>query len=176
MTTEEHEGQADTLELINNEMSARLARQLDAGAKVDTKAAVVAGFAATATQFLAIRHDYRLIPAILAFAAYAVAFLAGVWALAVTTYEDVPEPRALVDRYAERPKVTALASLASTRVRAFEKNRTKHTHKVTRWWISVAALGAGLILSAVAIVNTSDHGGRAAPREQAIHTGSHTPG
>ena len=46
----------------------------------------------------------------------------------------------MVDGYAARPKADTLAFLASTRVRAFEENKTKHGRKARRWWVSIAAL------------------------------------
>lgn len=56
MTPEELERQGATLKLINTELTARLARQADDSAKVDTKAIVIVGYAVAASSFLAIRH------------------------------------------------------------------------------------------------------------------------
>jgi hypothetical protein len=55
MTPQELQDQKQTLDLINSELAARLARQAESGAKVDTKAIFLVGFAATAVQFLASR-------------------------------------------------------------------------------------------------------------------------
>jgi hypothetical protein len=146
--------QEATLDLINTEIAGRLGRQAAAGSQVDTKAALLAGAAATATQFLASREGPRPVFAHLAYVAYAVAFLTAVGAYAVARYQDVPDPRGLVRECVQLTKAEVLARLAATRTRAFEANRSKHRRKVVLWWISVAVLSAGLALSTIAIVQT----------------------
>lgn len=155
----------DVLDLINTELTGRLARQGAAGGQVDTKAALVAGVAATATQFLATRpHPHGALAA--AFVAYAGAFLAAVGSYALTRYKDVPDPRGLVRERLGGSKAEALAYLVATRVDVFESNAGKHQRKVRLWWVSVGLLVAGLALSAAALVQT-DHHGRPAPRPAA---------
>lgn len=141
----------DSLEVITEELRARLERQNSSGSRVETKATAIAGFAAVAGQFLATR-DANPILAGLAFTAYLISFGAGVWALAVIKYEDVPDPRRLVDEYASKGKAETLAGLAATRVGAFERNAKRHDRKVRWWWVSLAALAVGLVLSGAAIV------------------------
>jgi hypothetical protein len=46
----------DTLELINTEVTASLARLSDSGTSIDTKAAILVGYAAAAASFLATRR------------------------------------------------------------------------------------------------------------------------
>ena len=157
---------ADVLDLINTEITGRLARQGAAGGQVDTKAALVAGVAATATQFLATRPQPHADLAAAAFAAYAGAFLAAVGSYALTRYKDVPDPRGLVRERLEGSKAEALAYLVATRVTVFESNAGTHQRKVRLWWVSVGLLVAGLALSAAALVQT-DHHGRPAPRPAA---------
>lgn len=157
----------DTLDLINSELTGRLARQSAAGAQVDTKAALVAGVAATATQFLATRPHPHGGLAFTAYVAYALAFLAAVGSYALTRYQDVPDPRGLVRERAGGTKAQTLAHLVATRVKVFESNAGKHARKVFLWWVSVGLLVLGLALSAAAIVQT-DHHGRPAPRPTAI--------
>jgi hypothetical protein len=143
---------ADTLELVNNEIAARLLRQATAGAQVDTKAALLAGVAATATQFLASRNNPHVGYAFIAYVWYVVAFLLAVGAYALARYEDVPEPRGLVVECAHRPKDETLAFLVATRVKVFEANADKHQRKVALWWASVVSLTVGLAVSVAAIV------------------------
>jgi hypothetical protein len=137
--------QADTIELINTELSDRLVRQSAAGAQIDTKAVVLVGYVVAASSFLATQPSK---PALtwLALAAYAVSAAFGIWAYAVGTYQDVPEPRHLLNEYATRTKTSALAALAATRVEVFESNAPKHERKAARWQISLAALMAGALL------------------------------
>ena len=71
-TNKRPELQADTLELINTELADRLSRQTAARRQVDTKAALLVGYVAAASSFLATRHSQSLLTW-LAFAAVAVA-------------------------------------------------------------------------------------------------------
>lgn len=148
----EMKDQVPTLALINSELAGRMARQATSSSQVDTKAALLAGLAATATQFLASRGGAHPILSALAFAAYALAFVAAVGAYALARYQDVPEPRELV-RLVDRGDAETLANLIATRVGAFESNRSKHRRKVALWWVSVGAFGVGIALSVGAILN-----------------------
>jgi hypothetical protein len=156
MTQQELDAQVQTLELINNEMAARLARQSDSIGKVDTKAVVVVGFVATAAQFLA-AHKPQPILAGIAFAAYAVALVAGVLAFRVAEYKDLEADRLLEDN-ARRTKAQALMQLAATRSGIFVENRAQLNRKGTCWTVSLCAVSVGLVLSTVALgVHTGDH-------------------
>lgn len=132
-----------TLEVINTEITASLTRQSDAGAKIDTKAGLLVGYAVVASSFLATRHAQPVLAA-LAYAAYALAAAFGIWAYAVRMYQDVPEPRQLFNSYLARSKAQTLAALAATRVEVFESNEQKHARKARRWWLSVACLVVGV--------------------------------
>jgi hypothetical protein len=156
-------GQHDTLELMNQELAARLDRQDQSGSKIDTKAALLAGFIATAAPFLATRHGESVLEGF-AFAAYAVAFGLAVAALAIAPYKEV-KPRGLLDGYAMRSKQEALAYLAAARVRIFEQNKQKYERKSALWWYSLAALAIGLVFSVAAIVQTGGHGSPQGPRQ-----------
>jgi hypothetical protein len=146
------EDQTETLDLINTELSGRITRQATAGSQVDTKAALLAGVAAAATQFLATRKDAASLYATLAYISYATAFLAAVAAYALARYQDVPEPRDFVRKCAHRTKAETLSNLVATRVKVYEANRSKHRHKVVLWWAAVSAVVLGLALSAAAII------------------------
>jgi hypothetical protein len=150
MTPAELEAQESTLELLNNEAAARLARQSDSLAKIDTKAIFLIGFAATAAQFLA-THKHHDVLAYGAFAAYAVALLAGVQTFRVAEYKDLP-PRPLVVNYVRLPKSRALIRLASSRVSLFEENQRRHEQKARYWTASLWSLVVGLGLSTVALL------------------------
>ena len=143
-TNQKPELKADTLELINTELTDRLARQAQAGASIDTKAALLVGYVAAAAAFLATRHSQPVLTG-LAFAAFAVAAGFGIWAYAVGEYQDVPAPRHLYNSYAGSPKPDALAALAARRVKAFESNAPKHKRKAERWWVSLVALMVGVV-------------------------------
>jgi hypothetical protein len=150
VTNYKPEPQADTIELINTELTDRLGRQAAAGAQIDTKAVVLVGYVAAAASFLAIQHSQPVLTW-LAFAAFAVAAGFGIGAYAVGTYQDVPVPRHLYNNYALRPKSAALTALASERVKAFEYNKPKHQRKAVRWWVSLVALMIGVVLMFAAI-------------------------
>lgn len=143
--------QAETLELINNEVTARLAAQFDSAAKIDTKAGVLVGYAGAAASFLATRHAQPVIAA-LAYVAFGTAVGFGIWAYAVRVYGDVPKPRRLFTGYRARAKAEVLAALAATRVKAIESNGAELDLKVKRWWISLGTLTVGMALMISAIV------------------------
>jgi hypothetical protein len=142
--------QADTLELINMELTALLARQAGDGVQIDTKAAVLIGYIAAASSFLASRHSQPVLT-VLAFAAYAAAAGFGIAAYAVGDHQDVPEPRHLFNNYATHPKTAALAALAARRVGAYESNAPRLRRKVVRWRWSLAALVAGAVFMFAAL-------------------------
>lgn len=156
MTPEELEQRVDTLEVINNELASRLARQSDSLAKIDTKAVFLVGFAATAAQFLAAQNPQPVF-ATLAFAAYAIAFVSGLMTFRVADYEDL-EPKEVLEHNARDPRGKVLAQLAATRVGIFERNRAKLNRKATCWAVSLCAVGVGLVLSTVSLmVHTDGH-------------------
>ena len=157
VTNKGPELQADTLELINTELANRLSRQTAARRQVDTKAALLVGYVAAASSFLATRHSQPVLTW-LAFAAYAIAAGLGIGAYAVGTYQDVPDPRRLFNQYALQPKSAALAALAARRVKAFESNEPKQRRKAKLWQASVAALMTGVVLMFAALyVHTDSH-------------------
>jgi hypothetical protein len=158
VTTNEPELQADTLELINSELTARLVRQSGASAQIDTKAVLLVGYAVAASAFLATRHVQPVLAGI-AYAAYASAAGFGIWAYAVGAYHDVPRPRQLLNEYAAKTKSDTLAALAATRVRAFEANAARQDRKAARWKMSLVTLMIGVVLMLASIlVHTQSHG------------------
>lgn len=70
------------LELINAELTARLDRQADSTAKIDTKAVALAGYVVVAASFLATQHPQPVLAG-LAYAAYVVTSGLSVFAYAV---------------------------------------------------------------------------------------------
>ena len=157
MTPDELERQAETLDLINSELTARLDRQADSDAKIDTKAVTLIGYAVVAASFLATRHP-QVILASLAYGFYAIAVLLSLSAYALARYRDVPDPRALFNRYAARPKSVALVALAAQRVKAFEANARQHERKSSLWRASSVSLLLGVTLMIVSIVvQTGQH-------------------
>jgi hypothetical protein len=149
--TEELSRQSETLDLINSEVTARLAGQFDSADKIDTKASVLVGYAGAAATFLATQHAQAVV-AILAYVAFGVAAAAGVWAYAVTFYREVPSPRRLFG-YWVLTKAETLRALAATRVQGIEWNNAKLNQKVQRWWISLGALAVGMALMISAIAS-----------------------
>ncbi|MFE5143941.1 hypothetical protein ACFRDV_41050 [Streptomyces fagopyri] len=166
MTPQELQDQEKTLELINSELAARLARQAESGAKVDTKAVFLVGFAATGAQFLAAR-SFETFTGAAAFTAYAVAIGFGISVFNLAAYEDL-KPRETLDTYARSTKGATLGALAGTRVGFFEKNDALHRRKTKRWTVSLGAVVAGIFLSSVSLVlHTDGHDKRTEPGEPA---------
>src|SRR5579859_7259386 len=156
MTPEGLEDHAETLELVNAELAARLDRQADSTAKIDTKALALAGYAVVAASFLATQHPQPVLAG-LAYAAYVVALGLSVFAYAIGSHRDVPNPRRLLNGYALRPKPQVLVALAAERVKAFEANAGRHKRKASLWRASLIALAIGVTLMVVSIVVHTDH-------------------
>ncbi|MFD4786253.1 hypothetical protein ACFWN1_04080 [Streptomyces sp. NPDC058459] len=154
MTPQELQARESNLELINSEIAARMARQSEAGAKVDTKAVFVVGFAATAAQFLAAR-PFEPYTGIAAFVAYAVSIGVGISIFSLAKYEDI-EPRAVLDSHGRDEKPTTLMALAATRVTMFETNGAAHERKTKRWVVSLTAIAVGICLSTVSVLLHTD--------------------
>ncbi|MFJ3481505.1 hypothetical protein [Streptomyces microflavus] len=173
MTPQELQEQEVTLEVINSELAARLARQAESGAKVDTKAIFLVGFAATAVQFLATRN-FELFTGIAAFTAYAIAIGFGIAVFNLASYEDL-KPRETLETYARATKGATLGALAGTRVGFFEKNDQLHQRKTKRWTVALTAVASGILLSTVSLVlHTDGHDkrtepGKPAPASSATH-------
>ncbi len=156
MRPEELGSQAETLALINTEVTARLERQSSSLDKIDTKAVLLVGYALAAISFLATRSA-EIVLAILAYCAFAAAIGFGVAAMSVRAYEDV-EPRPLFTKYARLSLPATLAALGATKVKHFEFNNGQLRRKARRWWASLATLLAGTALLAAAIfVQTYRH-------------------
>jgi hypothetical protein len=174
VTPNELEGHAETLELINTELTARLDRQADSTAKIDTKAVALAGYVVVAASFLATQHPQPVLAG-LAYAAYVVTFGLSVFAYAVGTYRDVPDPRRLLNHYAKRTKPEVLGVLAAERVKAFDANARRHKRKAQLWRISLASLAIGVTLMVVSVaVHTSHHGSTTRPGPGPSGVGSPT--
>jgi hypothetical protein len=142
---------AETLELLNAEITASLDRQAASAQRLETKSVLLVGYAGAAASFLATRHNPQHLLAALAYLAFGASAGAGIWAYAVRLYQDVPEPRRLFTTYLPKSRPQTLAALASTRVEAFEANAAKRARKARRWWISLASLTLGMALMIAAL-------------------------
>ena len=147
---EDLDGQGETLELINNEVTAILTAQYDSAARIDTKAAILVGYAGAAASFLATRHSRPVLVA-LAYVAFGAAVGFGIWAYGVYFFETVPKSRTLFTRYRKRTKAEVLAALAATRVKVIERNASKIDQKVKHWWMILGILAVGMVLMISAI-------------------------
>lgn len=144
--------QAETLDLINTEITASLARQSDARTSIDNKAVVLVGYTGAVAGFLATRHPQPVL-AVLAYVAFAAAAAFGIWAYAIRYHEDAPAPRELFNEYWRKPKAEALAALAATRAQVFESNTGLEEQKAMRWRLSLVSLIAGMVLMVFAITS-----------------------
>ena len=72
ISPEQLQEHAETVDLVNTEVAASLTRQYDAGASIDTKAAILVGYTAAASSFLATRQAQPVLAG-LAYAAYGLA-------------------------------------------------------------------------------------------------------
>ena len=137
-----------TYELLNDELKDKLKQQAEAAVRVDTKAAIVVGFAVTALQLFIPRftHWWLALPAI---TAYALVVIFGVAALSVRSHAEPPDPQHLVDAYKNSARQVVLGRLISTRVVAHERNETKHMTRVRFWWVSLCSLVGAVAFSSL---------------------------
>jgi hypothetical protein len=156
VTPENLKHQADTLELIHAELSARLDRLSDGAAKVDNKAIVLIGYAGAAASFLATRKP-EFVLAALAYVAYAVAAVFGIFASAARNYQDPIREPGFPGGYLGKSKPAALLRLVYWQVKALEHNRKYQIGKVRLWWISLAALAVGMVLMVASLVVLNPH-------------------
>lgn len=111
VTPENLERQVDTLELIHPELSARLDRLSDGATKVDNKAVALIGYAGAAASFLTTQKP-EFVLAALAYVAYAVAAVFGIWASAAHLYQDPVHRPGFPGGYLGKSKPAALLRLA----------------------------------------------------------------
>lgn len=147
--------QAETLDLINAEVTASLTQQADASAKLETKALTLVGYVGVLSAFLATRNA-QPVAAGCAYLAYAIA--AG---LDIAAFMLGPElrlaasPGKLFDGFLQRSKIETLEALVTTRVKAFDYNQIKLERKARFAQISLIFLVGGVLLMAVAIIEGS---------------------
>lgn len=145
------EDQAETLDLINTEVTASLTQQADESAKLDTKALTLVGYIGVLSAFLSTRQAETGI-AFAAYTAYATAAI-----LDITVFMLSPglrmaaTPKDLYDDYSNKSRVRTLAALTKARVAAFEENREKLLRKAKFAQFSVIFLVAGVALMAISI-------------------------
>jgi hypothetical protein len=142
---------AETLEMVNAELTERHTRQAASNASLETRSLLLAGFAAVAGPVLAARNAQ---PGLqwTALGGYAVSLAAGVATLAVGSLRDAPPARTLVEDYGRQPKAQALARLAAARVAVLQENSARQRRKAQCWWVALAALGTATLLSVLAIL------------------------
>jgi hypothetical protein len=93
-----------------------------------------------------------------AYVLFAVAAIAGVYALAVRTYKDI-EPDGVI-AYSNQSLGVTLAMLIGTRGEAYDVNKGRQRWKAWAWWTCLAAVVAGSALMVASIlVQTGSHDG-----------------
>lgn len=138
---------ADTLQLINDELSARLDRQRQASGRLDTKlTGLLTLCLASVPLGLWVDLHWRLAVAMALTGAAALAALGGLW---VRGLWDAPIPRHLAEHYMEKPQIEVLDRLIGTKVLVFERNAALSARKARLWRVSAVMLGgaamAGLL-------------------------------
>ncbi|MGH3408368.1 MAG: hypothetical protein ACRDRJ_38630 [Streptosporangiaceae bacterium] len=166
MAAEDLEGQIETLTFLNNQISGRMDRQSESLDRIDTKAALVIGYAGAAVTFLATRHPQPTLAG-LAYVGYGIAAAFGLAALFVRSYRYL-DPRALLDEHAGSAMAVALAEVAATSVIMFETNDRQQGRKVRHWKLSVVALLAATALLVSAILLQTDSHDQAHQHSQAM--------
>lgn len=146
------------LDLLNDQLERRIQTQFTVADRIDTKAAIVLGFTATAAQFV-VTHPHRTgWTTKAAVVGYGVAFIAGLVALGLRKYATVPKPDWLVGQYesllqsgGDSIRRPILGKLVALRRQAAEHNSRVDSKKTKAWWISLIGLTAGLGFSLISL-------------------------
>jgi hypothetical protein len=142
----------DSLELINDEISARMGRQITSVDRIDTKVTVLLGFLLTAGTWAATLRDKNLLLALVSAAAAAGALVTGFLCLRPYNFQDAPVPTRLIElRYETRYEL--LGKLVAAKAFAFERNETARIKKTRLWKASLTFLivAAGLMVASIGI-------------------------
>ncbi len=118
------------LELLNEQITARLTRQLEEISALDNKATtilaangVVLGLVISSLDVFASTGCAARLALYAALVVLATGLVAGVWMLWPVNWKLVPKPRPLVDGYRSQTRAKTLGALIAFRVRAYETNQ-----------------------------------------------------
>jgi hypothetical protein len=147
-------------ELINTEQAARLGRQDQSLARIETKAGVITAFALAAGQFLATRHPFATplstLFGILAFACYVITAGCSIWITRVARGSDLNAGDLVNDAQNEAlTRADLLKQLIVTRAEVYKNNNRQNTKRAHVWWVSVGSLSAGFASSVVCVMLTT---------------------
>jgi hypothetical protein len=138
------EQRESTYRFLNDEISSQHQMLMEEARGLDTKATVVAGFAAAAVSFLlANRRESIWWSAV---AAYLLALVLALGALWPRRWHGLI-PAALRDELSEAAPVFVVGQVAGSKVEIYEKNHSLAGTKAVLWSISVGFLAAGSGLS-----------------------------
>jgi len=140
---------AASFELVAEAVRLRLDAQRQAAERIETKAAILLGFVATAVPLLATQEGAENWLRIPAFVVYGLATIFGVVAIRPYPHWETPLPRPFVAAFLKYPQPPENVSkwLAAARVRTFEDNLPVARQKARCWWLSLLALAVAVLLS-----------------------------
>lgn len=137
-------------ELMNDEVSERMAHLRSAAERIETKASFLAGFTVTASAILLDSGQQLGVTRVGALVLFALAFASAVGALAVWRWEDPPHPDGIIKEYSKARRVDALAGIVGTKATAYARNKKRINYKAWAWYGAAIFLGLGLTLLLVA--------------------------
>ena len=143
-TAETDEQRESTYRFLNDEIGAQHALLLEAARGTDTKATVVAGFAAAAISFLLDTPREALWWA--ALGCYGSSFAAALAAMWPRRWEGL-DPAELQQELSDASPVFVIGQVAGSKAEVFVRNQTKVQGKAVLWAMSVMLLGSGTALS-----------------------------
>ncbi|MDQ3757079.1 MAG: hypothetical protein M3394_04445 [Actinomycetota bacterium] len=134
-----------TYRFLDDEIGAQHALLLDGARAMDTKATVVAGFAAAAISFLL--NTPREALWWVALCLYGLSFGGALAAMWPRHWEGL-SPSVLQQELADASPVFVVGQVAGSKAVVFERNQVRIQHKVVLWTASVVLLGGGTAFSA----------------------------
>jgi hypothetical protein len=149
MTSDEPEADEATLSLINAEISAAV-EQLDEGrGHIGDRAGLLLGYTIVAASFLSTRK-FEPVLAGFAYGCFAIAAIAGVWALALRKVRAI-DPVELAS-LSNSGHAAVLAALIAMRQEIFKYNYGRNRTKWRAWWLCLDTVVVGCALMVASIL------------------------
>lgn len=138
-----------TGQILNEEITQRLAVQRESGRQVDTKAAVVAAAAVAIAQLVASQAQMPTALAIGTFSLLGGSLLLSYLCLRVRgEWKEAPEPLPFYRNYKDRSFLEVVFLVGAAKARAFDENRVLYRRKARWQHLGLLALLGGGVLAA----------------------------
>jgi hypothetical protein len=150
--------QEPTLALISDQLESRYQRQMDTGARIEGKAAILLALVGAGAPFTASQPSSNIL-AIFAYVAYALAAAMALFVLNLRPHRDAPDPGFLVQHFRRFQRVDVLGALVAERLASCEFNEPINRQKAAGYRVTLVFSVMAVILTTAAI-GVGHHGGQ----------------